>query len=152
MRGVKRNDQKCGDKRRVRKRRHGMRREGGSNICLMLFPKEKRERKWSRGSVLSINGKNFLEPMSEYLKGCIEPFNGQLWFGGRTLCFRQPRAQKILTGDCRPSLFLDTRHKTQDTGHKKRVRNQLLPLCLCSLPPAASSSSFFLPQVLLPSH
>lgn len=74
------------------------------------------------------------------MKGCIEPFNGQLWFGGRTLCFRQPRAQKILTGDSGPSLFLDTRYKTQDTGHKKRVRNQLLPV----------SASAAYPQLHLP--
>lgn len=66
--------------------------------------------------------------------GCIEPLNDQLWFGDRTPCFRQPRAQKILIGDSRPSLFLAKGHDViqyQDQcskGHKNRVKTQPLPV------------------------
>lgn len=106
---------------------------------------------------LALTGKNFLEPMNEYMKGYIEPFNGQLCFGDSTSCFRQPRAQKILMGDSGPSLFLAKghdiiQHQIQcSKGHKKRAKNQLLPVSAAH-PPAASSCSFFLPQALLPSH
>lgn len=55
-------------------------------------------------------GENFLEPMNECMKGCTDPFNGWLCFGDTAPRFRQPRAQKILTGDSGPSLLLAKGH------------------------------------------